>query len=105
MLTRAAALAAAAHYMDRTCIRVNLFTKAKNMLKKSYITTALMPAARLGRPVTTTWDYDNAIKHGYNRSATVYSCINLIAKSAASVQWKTYKRTRGGVWEEIVDHP
>jgi HK97 family phage portal protein len=75
------------------------------MLKKSYITTQLMPAARMGRPVSTTWDYENAIRQGYNRSATVYSCVNLIAKSAASVQWKTYKRGRGGVWNELPDHP
>jgi HK97 family phage portal protein len=64
-----------------------------------------MPAHRMGRAVKSEWDYQNAIKHGYKRSAIVYSCINLIAKSAASVQWKTYKRNRDGTWEEIIDHP
>ena len=64
-----------------------------------------MPAYRLGRPVANEWDYQNAIKHGYKRSAIVYSCINLIAKSAASVEWKTYQRKKGGTWEEMIDHP
>lgn len=75
------------------------------MLKKSVTSAQVMPAYRLGRPVRNEWDYQNAIKHGYKRSATVYSCINLIAKSAASVEWKTYKRIKGGTWEEVLDHP
>lgn len=75
------------------------------MLRKSVTSAQVMPAYRLGRPVRNEWDYENAIKHGYKRSATVYSCINLIAKSAASVEWKTYKRIKGGTWEEVLDHP
>ena len=75
------------------------------MLKKSVTSAQIMPAYKLGRPVRSEWNYQNAIKHGYNRSATVYSCINLIAKSAASVEWKTYQRKKGGTWEEIIDHP
>lgn len=83
---------------------MKFFDRARSFLKKSVTTTQLMPSFRLGRAVTSDWNYSNSVKHGYSRSATVYSCINLIAKSAASVQWKTYKRNRQGVWEEIADH-
>ena len=84
---------------------MKFFKRAKSFLKKSVTTTQLMPSFRLGRVIKSEWNYSNAVKHGYSRSATVYSCINLIAKSAASVQWKTYKRNSKGVWEEILDHP
>jgi HK97 family phage portal protein len=99
-------MAAATHYMDRACIELNFIQRAAaKILQKSINSTQVMPAYKLGRAVKGEWDYKNAVKHGYNRSAIVYSCINLIAKSAASVQWKTYKRQRGGTWEEVIDHP
>jgi HK97 family phage portal protein len=84
---------------------LDLFSRARSFFRKSVNSTQVMPAYRMGRAVSSEWDYQNAIKHGYKRSAIVYSCINLIAKSAASVQWKTYRRNRDGTWEEILDHP
>jgi HK97 family phage portal protein len=79
--------------------------RAKLFFKKSITSSQFLPSYRVGRPVETQWHYGNAVKHGYKRSATVYSCVNMIAKSAASVQWKTYKRSAKGVWEEVPDHP
>ena len=65
----------------------------------------MLPAYKQGRAVQSEWNYENAVRYGYKKSATVYSCINLIAKSAASVPWKTYKRNAKGTWEEVLDHP
>jgi HK97 family phage portal protein len=85
---------------------VNLFQRAKAFFTKSMTTAETFPAHKTGKPITQhEWDFNNAVKHGYKRSATVYSCINLIAKSAAQVDWKAYKRNRKGTWEEIPDHP
>jgi HK97 family phage portal protein len=83
---------------------VKIIEKAKRLLK-SVTSAQVLPISQTGRAIRSEWDYENAIKHGYKRSATVYSCINLIAKSAASVEWKTYRRNRKGTWEEIADHP
>ena len=85
--------------------KMNFIEITKKFLKKSITSAQVLPVYKAGRAVQSDWDFENAIKHGYQRSATVYSCINLIAKSAASVQWKTYKRNRDGTWQEVLDHP
>jgi HK97 family phage portal protein len=77
----------------------------KNIFKKSITYAQTIPLWKDGKPKWNDWRTDRAIKYGYKSSATVYSCINLIAKSASSVPWHVYKKNREGSWEIVEGHP
>ena len=51
------------------------------------------------------WSTENAIRMGLKSSTYVYACIQLIARSVASVPWGTYKQKANGEWVEIQAHP
>lgn len=50
----------------------------------------LVPPAQVGRPQTTPQDDVRALTDGLSDSTWVYACVNLIARSAASVSWAVY---------------
>jgi HK97 family phage portal protein len=62
-----------------------------------------------GKAVWTPVDYANLAEHGYQRNVIAYRCIDLIAKSAAGINWCLYRDKYGkkGKREEIgnPDHP
>lgn len=51
------------------------------------------------------WRTDRAIREGMKSSTYVYACINLLAKSVASVPWYVYKQDRSGDWIQQDQHP
>lgn len=51
------------------------------------------------------WSTERAIKFGYKSNSYVYSCVNLISKSAASVPWVVYSKKGSKKWEIVEDHP
>jgi HK97 family phage portal protein len=51
------------------------------------------------------WRTDRAIREGLKSSTYVYACINIIAKSVASVPWYVYKQDRNGDWVQQKMHP
>jgi HK97 family phage portal protein len=51
------------------------------------------------------WSTDRAIQYGYKSNTYVYACVNLLAKSAASIPWQVYAKTKTKTWEVIEDHP
>lgn len=51
------------------------------------------------------WSTERAIKYGFKSNSYVYACVNLLAKSAASVPWVVYKKTGAKKWEIQEDHP
>jgi HK97 family phage portal protein len=73
--------------------------------KKSYTFADLQPPWKNKTPIWNDWSTETAIREGYKSSTYVYSCINAISKASASVPWKTYKKSRDGVWEEVEGHP
>ncbi len=78
---------------------------AKQMEEKSLTPMGTLPSWKSNKPVWKEWDTDNAVRYGYKASTWVYSCINRIAKTAASVPWKVYRRDPDGELEEIPNHP
>lgn len=79
---------------------------AKQMDEQKQLTPMdTLPAWKSNRPVWKDWDTDNAIRCGFKASTWVYSCINRIAKTAASVPWKVYRRSADGELEEVPNHP
>jgi HK97 family phage portal protein len=51
------------------------------------------------------WRTDRAIREGLKSSTYVYACINIIAKSVASVPWYVYRQNRNGDWIQQQQHP
>lgn len=51
------------------------------------------------------WSTEKAISEGLKASTYVYSCVQLIAKSVASVPWYVYRQKRNGDWEQMKTHP
>jgi len=64
--------------------------------------------AGLPQAVWTSKDYSKLSKAGYENCMTVYSCVRLIATTAAGIEWKLVQlpRSRGGKIEEMDEsHP
>lgn len=80
-------------------------------MKKSVRFSELLPAWVMNKAIGmqnakwAEWSTERAIKYGYKSNSYVYSCVNLIAKSAASVPWVTYTRKSNKKWEIVEDHP
>lgn len=76
-------------------------------MKKSVRFSELLPAWRFSAQNAkwAEWSTDRAIKYGYKTNSYVYACVNLISRSAASVPWVVYQKTKTKTWEIIEDHP
>jgi HK97 family phage portal protein len=64
-----------------------------------------LPTWRSNQPIWSEWNTEKAINEGYKVNTYVYSCINLIARSTASVPWKVFRKDSSGQWHEIEGHP
>jgi len=68
--------------------------------------TELLPSWRTNQDAKfNDWTTEKAISEGLKASTYVYACIQLIARSVASVPWYVYKQKRNGDWEQIKMHP
>jgi HK97 family phage portal protein len=81
-----------------------LMTGSKRYLYKSYEIGSFLNDWKLGKPVFTDWDMDNAVAEGYKACGYVYACIYKIMKSMASVPWHAEVRDAEG-WERVDEHP
>lgn len=54
----------------------------------------------VGQPIWTPRRYDALTAEGYQKNVIVYRCVNLIARGAASVPWRLYRKE-----EELLNHP
>lgn len=63
-----------------------------------------MSMQRLGQPIQTPANYAQMSKEGYQKNATVYRCIKLIASSAAGISWEVYRK-QGNEKIELSEHP
>jgi HK97 family phage portal protein len=82
-----------------------LFNKAKQFFKKGITYGQTIPTWIDKKARWNSWSTERAIKYGYKTSAVVYSCINLISKSASSVPWHVYRRNAQGEKEVVPNHP
>jgi HK97 family phage portal protein len=74
--------------------------------KKSMRFSQLLPEWRTNQDAKfNDWSTERAIREGLKSSTYVYSCIQLIARSIASVPWGTYKQKTNKEWVEIEGHP
>ena len=76
----------------------NSFSKNNNI--KASQTGSMVAYNNIGRAVWTPRNYESLAKHGYSKNVIVYKCVNLIARSAASVPWRLYKGR-----QELDNHP
>ena len=58
-----------------------------------------------GQPIHFSRDYQGFATEGYEQNVIVFSCIDLISVSAASVPWTLYKRKNRKERVEVDDHP
>ncbi len=84
-------------------ILAQLFTRKKNNnhqdVKASQV-GSMVAYNNVGKAIWTPRNYESLTKHGYNKNVIVYRCVNLIARSAASVPWRLYKGE-----QELTNHP
>lgn len=74
--------------------------------KKSKRFSQLLPTWKTSQDAKfNTWSTEKAINEGLKASTYVYSCIQLIARSVASVPWYAYKQDSNGDWTVIENHP
>jgi HK97 family phage portal protein len=60
---------------------------------KEYTGSELLPVFQDSQPIWKDWDTKDAIQEGYKSSVWVYACAYRLAKSAASANWKVYRKT------------
>lgn len=77
-----------------------MFDWVKKMGRKSAKNHAILAYDMLGEPVWTSQNYSNLAKEGYQKNIIVYRCVNLIARSVASVKLGLYEGDR-----ELDVHP
>ena len=51
------------------------------------------------------WRTDRAIREGLKSSSYVYACVQIIARSMASVPWYVYRQNANGDWLKVDNHP
>ena len=74
--------------------------------KKSMRYSQLLPSWKTNQDAKfNDWTTEKAISEGLKSSTYVYACIQLIARSAASVPWYAYRQKRNGDWQQIKRHP
>src|SRR3990167_2649417 len=74
------------------------------LYKLSAVTRNMVLLTMAGQPVWTPRNFEQLSKEGYEKSATVYACVNTIAKSIGSLSWLLSRR-RGARLVEITEHP
>ena len=84
---------------------VIFFKRAKRFLEKGITFGQTIPTWLDKKARWNNWNTERAIQYGYKSSAAVYSCVNLLSKSASSVPWHVYKKNSQGSWEIIPNHP
>lgn len=73
------------------------------LYKLSAVTRNMVLLTVPGQPVWTPRNFEQLSKEGYEKSATVYACINTIAKGIGGLSWLLYRR-RGSRPVEIDEH-
>lgn len=79
------------------------FFKRMFSLKQSE-SRSLIAKMELGREKTPPMNYERAAIDGYQRTITVFRCINLVSKATSRLQWELYSK-RNGDRVEIKSHP
>lgn len=59
----------------------------QKIFKKKSVKVGYTKLWEMGNAVWTPMDYEALAEAGYRRNATVYACVNLIAKSASRIRW------------------
>lgn len=72
--------------------------------KASSVNRAVLLQTTPGIAVWTPRNYETFAREGYGSSATVYACVNEIAKAIGGLQWILQQR-RGGRMREVDTHP
>jgi HK97 family phage portal protein len=72
--------------------------------KSSSVNRAVLLQTTPGIAVWTPRNYETFAREGYGSSATVYACVNEIAKAIGGLQWILQQR-RGGRMREVETHP
>src|SRR3990167_11428838 len=70
------------------------------LYKLSAVTRNMVLLTMAGQPVWTPRNFEQLSKEGYEKSATVYACVNTIAKSIGSLSWLLSRR-RGARLVEV----
>lgn len=62
---------------------------------------------KVGEPISSTANYASFASQGYNKNATVFRCIHLIATAASGIKWEVYKKRPGadGKKIQLTEHP
>ena len=76
----------------------NLTLKAQSVVSRGVV---LFEGQTLQFPQ---WDMTAQIKEGYETNSVVYACVNLIATTAAGINW-CLKKKSGTQLQEVEDHP
>lgn len=71
---------------------------------KSVTSSQLLPNNQNNKAIFVDYETGDAITDGYKVSSYVYICVNKLMKSAASVPWQVFKKTKNEM-QRIEDHP
>jgi len=74
--------------------------KTPHNQSKSSVVGSIIAMNQVGQPVWTPRRYESLSEEGYQKNVIVYRSVNLIARGAASVPWRLYRRE-----EELLEHP
>lgn len=75
------------------------------LVKGSATTRSLVAFTAAGQAVWTPRNYEQLSKEGYEANATVYACVNEVARALSGLDWLLQRRWRGGRAEELDEHP
>jgi HK97 family phage portal protein len=79
-------------------------TQSTNWITKASRTGPMTAYHVVGKPVWTPKNYISLAAEGFQKNVIVYRCINLIARSIASIPWLLYSQKSNGE-HEIEAHP
>jgi phage portal protein BeeE len=79
---------------------IKTHTKKTRTQTRASTVSPIIAMHQVGQPVWTPRRYESLTEEGYQRNVIVYRAVNLIARGAASVPWRLYKREN-----ELLHHP
>lgn len=83
---------------------MSILDRIRNLFFKQSEARQLVAVHQLGQVQSTPVNYEAAANEGYRKSVTVFRAINLVANSAAGIDWELYRKSRGDK-QEVLEHP
>lgn len=81
------------------------FKRFFNFFKKNPLSAVAIKFIGNATPIWSDKNYQNFANEAYLKNVIAYRCINIIAKSVGSVDWKVFQKSSDGKRELVENHP